>query len=250
MSKRFYLATPCYSDPCPDYVISMLATQKALNEAGHSFHYSYVQGLCYVHQARNWLVRNFMLSDCDEIIFIDSDIGWKAEELVRMASIERNVVGGAAPYRSGEEGFPVLLKRSEGGYPVGVPFEDTKDSGLLEAQVIPTAMMKISRGTFNLLIEKEMAPTRLERDGLTGKEKRRWRSFFDFEVIRDPNGAEDDFMEFGEDVSFCRKCSRAGIPLWIDPRMTLRHWGTHGYAACLDTFLKATTEEELPGVTS
>lgn len=243
MGKRsFFLATPCYSPPCPDYVASMAATQQAFADAGHKFNIGYVQGLCYIHIARNWLVRNFLASPCDEMIFIDSDIGWDAKELLDLCALDANVVGGAAPYRSGQPGFPVALKSDSEGVLLGHQFPGT-DAALLEAEVVPTAMLKIGRGVFQELVRQGMATWRIETDGETKKEKRRWRSFFDFETT--PFGdSPDEFCEYGEDVSFCRKCTKAGIPLWVDPRMTLRHWGMHGFQGQLHSWLKTPKDEK------
>ncbi len=236
MGKSYYLATPCYTDPCPDYMASMVATQQALFQAGHRFNIGYVQGLCYIHVARNWLVRNFLESKCDEMIFIDSDIGWDAAEFLNLISLEYNVIGGAAPYRSGQPGFPVALKRDKEGWPLGhvLPGGET---AILEAEVVPTAMLKIGRPVFEELIKRDLATWRIETSGETGKEVKRWRSFFDFETTK-YGEAKDEFCEYGEDVSFCRKCQRAGIGVWVDPRMTLRHWGKHGFAGMLDSWLK------------
>ena len=38
-----------------------------------------------------------------------------------------------------------------------------------------------------------------------------------------------EYQRYGEDAYFCRKLREAGIKLWIDPNITIVHYGVQGY---------------------
>jgi acetone carboxylase gamma subunit len=41
-----------------------------------------LSGNCHVDDARNSVVREFLASDCTELVFIDADVSWEPETLV------------------------------------------------------------------------------------------------------------------------------------------------------------------------
>lgn len=229
MIADFYIATPCYSDPCHDYMKSLLLTQKSLSLAGYSLDWLTLEGCCYVHTARNKLVRNFLENGAKYLIFIDSDIGWDADEFVRFVAHKQDIVGAAAPFRGmGYKGFPTHWK-SQDGVPVGIECETGR---LLGSDMIPTAMIKIRREVFLNEAVVKQSPLVIEYDRETLKESMRYRSYFDFERDDAKN------VEYGEDVTFCRKCIRAGYQLWLEPNMTIRHWGKDCRSGNLDVYLR------------
>ena len=243
MKRKIYIATPAYDTPCTDYTKSLLGTMELFSKVGWEIHIGIVGGLCYVHTARNHLCDMFLRTTCDEMIFIDSDIGWNPEELLQLCRLERNVIGGVAPYRSNDVGFPVIYKQDGEGHFTGSYLPGT-DVAILECSILPTAMMRIQRGVFGKLVEAGEALKVLD-SGRDRYAPTKIYRFFDFEIEHkiDEKTGELYIVEFGEDVTFCHKLSRAGIGIWCDPRMTLRHHGRTFFEGCLDKSLR---REPLP----
>lgn len=240
MAKRkIMIGTPAYDTPCLDYSQSLIATAELFSRVGWEMHGCMVGGLCYVHTARNHICDSFLRSSCDELIFIDSDIGWRPEDLLQLCRIERNVIGGAAPYRSPEGGFPVVFKQDGEGHYTG-SYIPGSDDALLECTIVPTAMLRIQRGVFGKLVETGQALKVLDagREKYADAPSKIYR-FFDFEVEHkvSPEG-EPYIVEYGEDVTFCHKVIRAGFSIWCDPRMTLRHHGKQHFEGCLAQHLR------------
>jgi hypothetical protein len=211
--RSIFIATPSYGVPASAYYASLLATIPALEQAGYQVQWQEWQLCCYVHTARNRLAAQFLASGKDDLLFIDNDLGWSAEEMVRLCGYDVDIVGAAAPFRHGPEGFPAHPASDRAGR----LWMDAA-TGLLEVDVLPTAIMKISKNTLIELAHAKLAPLRIEyvRDG---KEHARYLSFFDFE-------ADDvNHVEYGEDVTFCRKCQKIGKKLLVDPNMTISHFG-------------------------
>lgn len=236
--RKIMVGTPAYDQPVLDYTKSFLASAELFAKANWELRACMIGGLCYVHTARNLIVDSFLHSDCDELIFIDADIGWQPEDLLELCRIERNVIGGVAPYRSNDIGFPVIYKQDGEGHYTGSYLPGT-DVCLLAVSILPTAMMRIQRGVFTKLVEKGEALKVLD----SGKDRyapSKIYRFFDFEVEHkvDEKTGEPYIVEYGEDVTFCHKLARVGIEIWCDPRMTLRHHGRTFFEGCLDKSLR------------
>lgn len=239
MSKRkIMVGTPAYDTPCLDYTQSLIGTADLFGRVGWDLRGCMIGGLCYVHTARNHIVDTFLKSDCEDLIFIDSDIGWNPEELLELCRIERNVIGAVAPYRSKDIGFPVVFKQDGQGFYTGSYLPGTDDA-LLACSVLPTAMLRIKRGVFGKLVEAGEAPLLLDAGRDRYGPTKLYR-FFNFETEEkyDPQKDEQYLIEYGEDVTFCHKLTRAGFEIWCDPRMTLRHHGRTFAEGCLAKSMK------------
>jgi hypothetical protein len=228
--SRLFIGTPVYGGLCTDYTLSMLNSVPRLEQAGFQVEWKVLEGCCYVHTARNKLVKQFLVSGCDEMVFLDSDLGWDAEQFVKLCKRQKDIVGGAAPFRSGAGGFPVHPMVDEERRPIV-----DSETGLVRVDVLPTAIMKIKRKVFLDLAKTGHAPLRKEFNQ-DGKERDRFLSFFDFEVD------EENHLEFGEDVTFCRKWTSLRGEIWVDPDMTIRHHGMSFREGNLHDYLRA-----LPG---
>lgn len=224
--RSIFIATPSYHTPVSAYYASMLATIPALERAGHLVIWREWEQCCYVHTARNKLTAEFLVSGCDDILMIDNDLGWKSMDILRLASRTEDVVGAAAPFRHGEHGFPVHPVTDDHGRPRMDPA-----SGLLEVDVLPTAIMKITRDALMRIAKAGHAPLRIEY-GRNRQELGRYLSFFDFEVD------DTEHLEFGEDVTFCRKWHRVGGKLLVDPDFTITHFGPNFRVGNLREHLK------------
>ncbi len=211
--KTIFIGTPSYSGPCPDYQLSLLKTIPAVEQAGYRVMWKTLEGCCYVHTARNKIVQSFLLSEADELLFWDDDIGVESVDILRLLERDEDIVGGAAPFRHGTIGFPIHHVVTATGHA-----SNMKD-GMLEVDVLPTALMKIKRRVFIELGKAGKAPLRIEGDRETGEENGRYLSLFDFECDNEKH------LEYGEDVTFCRKWTAVGGTLWCEPNMTIRHHG-------------------------
>ena len=52
-----------------------------------------------VSVARNQLAADFLESDCTHLLFIDSDIGFKAEHVAQLLARDCDLIGGLYPYK-------------------------------------------------------------------------------------------------------------------------------------------------------
>jgi predicted O-methyltransferase YrrM len=197
--RKVMLAVPTYDDPSAALAFALARSREALHAAGIQTALLILAGNCHVDDSRNALVRDFLESDCTELVFLDADISFEPKDLVQLCSRDVDIVGGVYPYRrhGHADTMPVRLKR--GAKPVG---------GLREVDGLPTGFMKIKRGVF-----EQMAPTRPWFFAKT----ERTVLFFD----RPPPG--EDHVRWGGDLDFCNRWRAMGGKLYADDELRLGH---------------------------
>lgn len=202
--QKVMLATTVYDSPDASYTFSIQSSRMALAEAGIQSAYLLLSGNCHVDDARNSVLRSFLKSDCTDLVFIDADVSWKADDLVLLCRYDRDIVGGVYPYRrAGSGGMPVRCIRRD--HPVD-------GDGLLEVEGLPTGFLRIRRGVIETLVAD--APTFRPKD-----EDGAIPLVFERTLI---NG-----QRWGGDVNFCRKWRERGGKLYASPEMRLGHVGKH-----------------------
>lgn len=199
------LATTAYDSPDASYTYSIARSRVALSAAGIPTAYYLLQGNCHVDDARNAVVRDFLESDCTELVFLDADVSWEPERLVTLCSYDRDVVGGVYPYRreSGEENMPV--RHLSGAI-------EPEADGCLEVEGLPTGFLRIKRHVLEMMALVAQKFRMKESDVLT------------------PLIFERDLLGVGRrggDIRFCMKWREMGGRLYAAPELRLGHCGKH-----------------------
>lgn len=199
--KKIMLATPSYGSPCPSYVYSIARSRQALTDAGIDSAYLLLQGFCHVDDTRNKIVRYFLESDCTDLMFLDADVDWEPESLVRICRREVDVVGGIYPYRrENSEEMPVRLKS-------GAQAVD----GLIEVEGLPTGFMKIKRHVLERMAVG--APRYFDKHDETV-------------LMFDRPTPGPDKTRWGGDIDFCNRWAAIGGRMFAEMEVRLGHTAT------------------------
>ena len=218
---RLMLATPCYHpEVCLNYLASVLWQTPIITGAGHAVRFVFTAGDA-VNRQRNWLVHQFLKSDCTHLLFVDSDTSFRGADIVRMLAADLPVIGCNYPKR--EYNFPA----AQGGTVAElidsiakgsvVTFEPPQPAvrGMIPVAYCGTGLLLIQRSVFERIAALDLVPQIRSNDGGT------MHRFFSFEVI---NG--DDL---GEDYNFCGLCRKAGFQVYYDPAASATHMGDHEF---------------------
>ena len=185
--------------------------QLALASLKHKFsiHLGHLSGSSIITRARNSLVNQFMESDCTEMLFIDSDIHFKHQDVLRIMALgsDRDVLCGSYPRRAADQKFFTDIHYNEHG---GV---ELTENGLLRVDRIGTGFMFIRRHVIEKLIKDHP-----EWKYWVNVENKHHYSLFDFKVT--PEG----YM--GEDYLFCDRAAAEGFTVYLDPSICLPHIGS------------------------
>ena len=212
--RKLFIALPAY-----DFKVSLkLAVSLAKFAMTAPAHGVEIQigsicGCSVVSRARNLLVRDFLDSDCTDLLFIDSDINFESEDIYRLlvwtSHRKKGIVAGCPRVRNDSAVYIETLDQENGHL--------TMDGhGLVRAKRVATAFMMVRRDVFATL--ENQNPQWRYWDDRSGK---MLSAIFDFKVT--PEG----YM--GEDYLFCDRTRELGYEVWIDPSIKLGHMGVQEY---------------------
>lgn len=200
-----FIATPTFQSPKTAYTWSLARTTAELARRGIPFQLGIPDDVKNVDDGRNGLTREFLAGTCTDLLFIDSDMRWEPESVLRILSWNEDVVCGA--YR---------FKSESGTYPVGRIFSADEKTGLLDVSYAPTGFMRIRRRVF-----EKLAPTQRKSGGTS------------FYFMRQFNENSYD----GGDVNFCRKWIASGGKVKVDPKIWFEHVGDKRYGGRFSDYL-------------
>lgn len=245
-----FLATPMYGGMCHGlYTKSLMETVMTMNQAGIRMQLYYLFNESLITRARNYAVYNFLKSGCTHMLFIDSDISWKAMDLMYMLHLiatnkEKYRIFGAlypkktiawekvlAASKSGVyDNNPNALEKIAGDMVFNVYNEDYPDG---KAPVFEPAKVK-EIGTGFMFIERQVfeqygkahpelwyQPDHLrEGEFMPGEQI---CAYFDTIIHPDSN------RYLSEDYMFCQNAQALGINTWALPMIELLHCGMYVY---------------------
>ena len=213
-TQKAYLATPAYQSLSAGYAFALYATKQALEDVGIISELAIFQGDCHVDDARNRLVRDFLESDCTDLVFLDADIRWEADDLVKLLRYDVDIVGAT---------YPLKQKTSE--MPVQFIENGLEADGLIEVEGLPTGFLRIRRAVFERLVSR--APKAKPKSDARG----------DIPIIFERDLI--DGMRWGGDYNFCRKAKLQGFRTWCDPDVVLEHGTDHIWRGSLNWHIRA-----------
>jgi hypothetical protein len=205
------------------------------------FYYLFNESL--VQRARNYVVDEFMRSDCTHLMFIDSDIGFRASDVLTLLAIQTlnqdhyDVVTGPYPKKTiawekvkkavemgkGENPFDLDLYTADYVFNPLKGQTSFKIDEPVEVSEAGTGFMLIPRSTLekyrDAYPQLRYLPDHVRTKNFDGT--REITAFFD--CVIDPNSKR----YLSEDYFFCQKAREIGIKIHMCPWMELQHVGTY-----------------------
>lgn len=104
--QKLFLAAPMYGGQCAGVFTKSIADLTALcTKYGIPLQFYFLFNESLITRARNYCADEFMRSECTHLMFIDSDIGFKADDVIAMLALsvqneEYNVLCGPYPKKT------------------------------------------------------------------------------------------------------------------------------------------------------
>ena len=243
--QRLVIGTPMYGGQCAGIYtkstndLSMLCSTHKI-----PMKYYFLFNESLVQRARNYIVDEFLRSDCTHLLFIDSDIGFDPRDALALLALQisdpekYDIVCG--PYPKKTIAWEKISVAAQQGYGKTNPFEleqFTSDfvfnpvSGLKQFKLADpvevaeggTGFMLITREALEKYRDSypELAykPDHVRTDNFDGS--REIHAFFD--CVIDPESKR----YLSEDYFFCRMARKAGLSVWMCPWMKINHVGSY-----------------------
>lgn len=210
------IGMPCYGGQVSDKTVNSLFTLGKVfvrNNIDHGI--LTIANSSIIHHARSRIANFFINStEYEYLFFIDSDIGFDANDVIKLYNYREKIVSGAYPMKT------VPLRWC---YRVHEP-RQIRDS-LIRIRSNGMGFTLIHRSVFENIANRF-------GDRLIYKPNQ-----FEHSPITDPGPSYHYFAEMkvdsnflGEDISFFERVHECGIESWLDTSISLSHVGSHIFA--------------------
>jgi hypothetical protein len=218
-ASHVHFATPCYGGNIMEGCFSSYLRYSML-AMKHDIPFSVdtMVNESLVCRARNNLVAKFLANpDATHLMFIDADIAWEPESVLRLVLHDKGVVCGAYPMKS--EPIRYVLNTLEGA---------KRHESLYEVSTSGTGFMLIKREIIEGLAAA--MPELKYKDSLNLGEKYEPHMYALFDTMIDENG-----HYLSEDWTFCKRVREVlKKPIWVDTSIKMDHLGTHRFRGDTD----------------
>jgi hypothetical protein len=236
--KIVTIGTPAYGPITSGYTTSLAASVSLFQNYGIELHAIILNGHSVIQMARNRVLREFLKTKSEMLVWIDSDISWAPTDLLKLCLHDEHIVG--ATYRkklAHTTEFTVQLKRGN---------LDPDERGLLEVDRIGTGFLRVTREAMERLVEDsnhldlKLKANPQHTVGGSGKYQDSQTDYIHnvFEV----GIYNGEFLS--EDFIFCEKLKEKQYQIMMDTKIDLGHEGSYVYRGSISHFLNYIKEEE------
>ena len=228
-----------YGGMCAGYYMqSVIQLMTTCQSNGVDVHFSFMFNESLITRARNSLAATFLKTECTHLMFIDSDIRFRAEDVIHMIRAEKDILCGIYPKKeinwyqvkaAMDRGVPFdQLKNHTGSFvvnlvdyvgevtvPIGIPVEIFNGG---------TGFMLIKREVFEKMADvvPEYANDVIDLSGQM-KQLEPIKEYFTTSIEPGTNRL------LSEDYHFCRTWREMGGKVYAAPWCQLAHIGTYAF---------------------
>ena len=214
MKPSVYIAMPCYDSVKIGTMLSIVQLIQQLAKSGVAVGINTMKSPL-IHQARNYLTSLFLTTEYTHMLFVDSDVEFKPEAILRMLVANKDIC--TTPYRAKSQD---ITKYVYGG--IELEKNAKLEAGMVELKTGPTGLMLIKKEVFEriirnhpeLKIKNKATPT-------ADKSHTFYYNFFDF-------GFSEGYST-GEDISFCRLARGNDFQIYANTESTTTHHGSYAW---------------------
>jgi hypothetical protein len=245
--KHIFIATPCYGGQIGEpYFRSMMRLAILCNKYDIPYTVSTLANESLVTRGRNTLVSFFMENPtATHLFFVDADIEFNPEDMLRMVAYDKPIVVGAYPKkavnwdsiinaaRRDEEETADTIEGHSSNYVVNFDWlKDAEGNRTPSVQIIENLVKLKDAGTGFMCIKKEVIQQMFDNhpemkyvNDINVDMKFEPHMYALFDTMIDPESRR----YLSEDYTFCRLWQNMGGDVWLDPRTALNHVGHYTF---------------------
>ena len=246
--KHIFIATPCYGGQIGEpYFRSMMRLAILCNKYDIKYTISTLANESLITRGRNTLVSFFMENkDATHLFFIDADIEFQPEDLLRQVAYDKPIIVGAYPKKAINWDSIINAARNpdldenaqtiEGhssNYVVNFDFiKDENGNRTPQVQIVDNLVKLKDAGTGFMCIKKEVIQQLMDAhpelkyvNDINVDQKFEPYMYALFDTMIDPESRR----YLSEDYMFCRLWQQMGGEVYLDPRTALNHVGHYTF---------------------
>ncbi len=211
---KLLIAVPCYGGLVSDKTCnSLFNLGKSLQRQGIDHNLITLANSSIITQGRSKLANVFMnVTDADYLLFIDSDIGFKSNHVLRLLNRKKHIVCGSYPKKT----LPLEFTHVNTSEPPEMEGELVKIRGA------GLGFTLIHRSVFEVMSEHYPELKYVPEDPQNDEEKE--NSYHYFSELKRNNAY------LSEDMSFFHRAMEIGFDIWMDSTIHLSHVGSHVFS--------------------
>jgi hypothetical protein len=241
--ERIFIATPCYGGQLTEaYFRSTIRLLTFCNQHQIPIAFGTIANESLVTRARNVLVAYFLQSDFTRLMFIDADIEFQVEDVIKLIAHNKDVAVGAYPkkgvnwqriresVKQTDQPFDDKAIASFGSdYAINFKFINREakqiaiENGLIRLHDGATGFMMIKREVIDKMIASY--PELKYNNDLNTPPELNPHFYAFFDTMIDPK----DKRYLSEDYTFSRRWQDIGGEIWLDPSISLNHYGSFNF---------------------
>jgi hypothetical protein len=243
---NIFFATPCYGGAVTDqYFLSMFRMSQVLMQYGIKFRITTLRNESLVTRARNILTAMFLEDKtCTHLMFIDADIEFEPESVIRMLAMDKDVIAGAYPKKTINweqvRRAVELGKEDLSAYGADYAMNLKVQPGTNRVRTSMGAVEVLDASTGFFIVKREVIEKMIEahpelhyKNDSSIDPKFNEYCYALWDTMIDPN----DRRYLSEDYTFCRRWQNLGGEIWIDPNTKLNHVGSFTFNGNLSNML-------------
>jgi len=185
-----------------------------------------VRGFSAIDQGRNQMASDALHDGFEETIWIDTDIGFAADDVERLRSHDLPITGGLYPQPGARSLACELLPGTD-----KVVFGS--EGGLIEVKYLAAGFLHVRRAAYEAIRDQLKLPLCNTRFG-----RGMWPFFLSYAVENDvptaaakplSSAAKPRHRYLTEDFAFCHRARQAGFKIMADTTIRLWRVGSYGY---------------------
>jgi glycosyltransferase involved in cell wall biosynthesis len=202
MTRKVIFCVPSLDGPTQPFLDAIEQSIGHVIEAGWEQGIVEERGCPYISNARSTMLRKALDAKADVIVFLDYDMSWQPDALLKLIETPGEVVSGAYRFKCEEEKYMGRLFEDERGRPI------VREDGCVKAEWIPAGFLKITTGAIHKLMEAHP-------ELCYGPRYSPSLDLFN-------HGAHEGTW-WGEDYAFSRRWNALGGEIWVIPDLDITH---------------------------
>jgi hypothetical protein len=244
---NIFFATPCYGGLVTDqYFLSMFRLSQVLIQHGIKFRITTLRNESLIPRARNILTAMFMEDkNSTHLMFIDADIEFDPDSVIRMLAMDKDVIAGAYPkktinwesVRAAANSGETNLASYGADYAINLKVEPGTNK--VRTHMGTVEVLDASTGFF--IVKKEVVRNMMDKhpelhynNDSSIDPKFNPYCYALWDTMIDPK----DRRYLSEDYTFCRRWQDMGGEIWVDPNTKLNHVGSFTFEGNLNNLLR------------
>jgi hypothetical protein len=226
-TTHVHFCLPMYNGVCNESTfISMVKFTIIAAKLGINYSIDTMVNESLITRGRNNLVAKFIFNEAaTHLMFIDTDLGFDAESILRLLCANQDVVGGVYP-----------MKRIPIRYVINTVPNPVVNGDLVEVSTLGTGFMLVKRSVIESMIAAHPELKYRDNIGIGAQYEPHMYGLFD--TMIDPDG-----NYLSEDWTFCYLWRMMGGKVFADTGIRLDHTGYHKYAGDLEELKKVLTNQ-------